>query len=54
MRQTNVCLNKVFKFYVSYVKLYPGGLRKLLCLRKKCAMKIERKKDKKRRALHTR
>ena len=44
MRQTNVCLNKVFKVYVNFAQnLYPGSSRKLS---KKCAMKIERKKDK--------
>ena len=48
MRKTNVCLNRVFKFYVNLTQnLYPGGSRKLLHSRKKCAMKIERKKDKK-------
>ena len=48
MRQTTVCLNRVFKVYVNFTyNLYPGGSYKLLCLRKKCAMKIERKKDKK-------
>ena len=48
MRQTNVCLNRVFKVYVNFtLHLYPGGSCKLLCSRKKCAMKIERKKDKK-------
>ena len=53
MRQTNVCLNRVFKVYVKCV----GGSRNLLCSRKKCAMKIERNKQtkiKKQRALHTR
>ena len=44
MRQTNVCLNRVFKFYVNF---YPGGSHKPLCSRKKCAMKIERKKERK-------
>ena len=58
MRQTNVCLNRVFKVYVNFTQnLYPRGSRKLLCLLKNCAMKIERKKqrkkDKKRQALHT-
>ena len=47
MRQTNVCLNKVFKFNKFCVNLYPGGSCKLWCLRKKCVMKIERKKHKK-------
>ena len=47
MRQTNLCLNRVFKFNKFYVNLYPGGSRKLWCLRKKCAMKIERKKQRK-------
>ena len=41
MRQTNVCLNK---FYVS---LYPGGSCKLFRSQKKCAMKIESKKQRK-------
>ena len=29
------------------LNLYPGGSRKLLCSQKKCAMKIERKKQRK-------
>ena len=47
MRQANVCLNRVFKFYVNLRKFVSRGSRKPLCSRKKCAMKIERKKDKK-------
>ena len=45
MRQTNVCLNRVLKFYVNlfYVNLCPGGSCKPLYSRKKCALKIERK-----------
>ena len=45
MRQTNVCSNRVFKIYVNF--MYPGGSRKLLCSRKKCVMKIKRKKQRK-------
>ena len=48
MRQTNVCLNRVFKVYVNFMyNLYPGGSRKLLCSRKKGVMKIERNKERK-------
>ena len=44
MRQTNVCLNRVFKVSINFMQnSYPGGSRKLLCSRKKFTMKIERK-----------
>ena len=41
----NVCLNRVFnKFYVKFVS---WGLMQTLAFAKKCAMKIERKKQRK-------
>ena len=42
MSQTNVCINRVFKFYIKYA---PWGL-KLLCSRKKYAIKIKRNRKK--------
>ena len=48
MRQTNVCLNRVFKVYLNFAyNLYPGVSSKILCLQKKCVMKIERKQQRK-------
>ena len=35
MRQTNVCLNRVFKSYVKYVKFVSRGLTQTLVLAKK-------------------
>ena len=42
MRQTNVCLNRVFKFSIKFIS---RGLAQTLVLAKKCAMKSERKKQ---------
>ena len=54
MRQTNVFLNRVFKILRN---ICIPGLTQTFVLAKKCAMKIkqkkQRKKDKKRQALHT-
>ena len=43
MRQRNVCLTRVFKVYA--VKFVSRGLMQAFVLAKKCAMKIEKKKD---------
>ena len=47
MRQTNVCLNRICKFYVNltYVKFVSRGLTLTFVLPKKCAMKIKRRKQ---------
>ena len=53
MRQTNACLNRVFKFYVILCKICIPGAHANFCACKKCVMKIERK-IKKQKVLHTR
>ena len=45
MRQTNVCLNRVFKFSIILCKFIFWGLTQTLVLVKKCAVKSERRKQ---------
>ena len=45
MRQTNVCLNRVFKVHVNLRKMCIPGAHASFCACEKCAMKIN--KDKK-------
>ena len=50
MRETNVCLNRVFRFYKSYIKFLSRGLTQTFVLVKKVCdekRKKETKKDKK-------
>ena len=52
MRQTNVCLNRVFKFGINFtVNLYPGGSRKLQMLAKKVCDEKRKKETNKQRKI---
>ena len=55
MRQTNVCLNRVFKFSINLRKFISRGLTQTLVLAKKVCDEKRKKetKIKKRRALYT-